>query len=170
MAATVGTLTLMSTPAQAQVGSVVDPAGDASGSGLDIVSASVKNLDHTIVARVRFVESVRGDLVVSIDPRGARGVRLVSEYRPVAHTESFVLPGAFTDGSGDDTAVDCPGFRVHGSAERPVARLELPSSCLQDGDFGAIRFAVLTERRGDTDYAPEKADGDLGSSSWIPRG
>jgi hypothetical protein len=133
-----------------------DPAGDASEPGLDIVSASVKNLDHTIVARVRFVESVRGELIVSIDPRGARGVRLVSEYRPVAHTESFVLPGAFTDGRGDDTAVDCPRFRVHWSAERPVARPKLPPSCLQDGDFGAIRFAVLTERRSDTDHAPRR--------------
>jgi hypothetical protein len=47
----------------------------------------------------------------------------------------------------------------------------LPSRCLRGGDYGAIRFAVLTERgSGDTDVAPESANGDIGVSGWIPRG
>lgn len=42
----------------------------------------MSNEDHRIVVKVRFDEVRRGDLIVSVDPRGARGVRLVSLDRP----------------------------------------------------------------------------------------
>jgi hypothetical protein len=35
------------------------------------------------------------------------------------------------------------------------------------GNYGAVRFAVLTERVADSDYAPDTKSG---SSAWIPRG
>jgi hypothetical protein len=48
--------------------------------------------------------------------------------------------------------------------------MRMPSRCLQDGDYGAIRFSVLTEREADTDLAPERPNGTLRSSAWLPRG
>ena len=48
--------------------------------------------------------------------------------------------------------------------------LRMPSGCLHHGDFGAVRFAVLTEGArggGDTDDAP---DARRGVTPWLPRG
>lgn len=167
IAAASAALLLLAAPASAQQLTYDDPAGDASGPGLDITRSTVQNRDHAVVTTVHFVRSVRGDLIVSIDPRHGRGVRVVSEYDPVGHTKNFVLPVAFTDRStGGGHRVRCPGLRVHWSVERPLARLRLPSSCLAGGDYGAVRQAVLTERGSDTDYAPEGDD----ASAWVPRG
>jgi hypothetical protein len=167
---TLATVLLTTSPALAEQASIDDDAGDAANGGLDITSVTVRNLDHAVVAKVRFVASVRGDLIVSIDPRGDQGVRMVSEYRPVGHTNNLVIPGAFTDrGPGDGVAGECRGLRVRWSAEEPTATLRMPSRCLADGNYGAIRFAVLTERGADTDFAPETPRGD-GSSAWISRG
>jgi hypothetical protein len=42
----------------------------------------------------------------------------------------------------------------------------MPQACLNGGDYGAVRFAVLTERVSDTDSAPDNAS----ETSWISRG
>ncbi len=154
-------------PASAQQASIHDEAGDASGPGLDVTRVSVDNQDSAVVVTVRFVRSVRGDLVVSVDPRGGHGVRMISEYRPVGHTVDLVLGRAFRDHGGSSGEVRCPGLRVHWSAERPTVRLRLPSTCLAGGDYGAIKVDVLTERAGgaDTDAAPEGS-----GLEWVARG
>lgn len=165
-AATVSALLLTAAPSYAQELSVTDPSGDADGPGLDIVAAKIDNRDHRIVARVRFTDAVRGDVIVSVDRRHGTGLRLVSEHRPAGETTNFVVPGAFTDQRAAEK-VKCPGFRVRWLTDRPVVRMSLPARCLNSGNYGAVRFAILTERRGDTDYAP----GDpVRSSDWIPRG
>jgi hypothetical protein len=163
---------LVASPASAQQVTVHDASGDAANHGLDITSVRVRNLDHKIVTTVSFARSVRGDLIVSIDPRRATGIRLVSEYRPVGHTNNLVVAGAFTDKhqGGKTRVVKCKGFHVTWSPDTPTATLRLPAHCLHGGDYGAIRFGVLTERGSDSDYAPQTPSGDLGSSAWIPRG
>lgn len=160
---------LFASPAFAAQVTVQDPDGDAANRGLDITRVTVRNLDHSVVVKVRFVESVRGDLIVSIDPRRARGLRLVSEYRPGGQTNNAVIAGAFTDkgGSEEPKTLACRGFRVNWRSDAPVATVRMPSRCLHGGDYGAIRFAVLTERGGDSDYTPET---NSGASRWIPRG
>ena len=167
---TTAALTLLASPAVAQKASVSDPAGDATNRGLDFTRVTVDNRDDKIVVRARFVETRRGDLIVSVDPRGKHGLRLISEHRPGGETRNYVLPGAFTDrGTGASNAA-CPGFRVSWSAEKDLARMVLPSTCLQDGNYGAIRFQFLSERGSDSDFGPETQDGELGTSRWIPRG
>ena len=153
-------------PVTAAVGPLDDPTGDAGG-GLDVVHSTLDNRDRSIRITVRFDEAERGDLIVSVDPRGARGVRLVSEYRPAGKTKNFVVAGAFTD-KRVGGVLKCAGFKVRWNADTDRARLTLPSTCLQDGDYGAVRFSVLTERAsgGDADLAPD----DETSSAWIPRG
>lgn len=165
-------IVLSAAPASAAHLTLDDPAGDRQGrGGLDITNATLRNLGHRVVVDVGFVRSVRGDLIVSVDPRHARGVRLVSQYDPVGHTRNFVLAGSFSD-LGDRTAVRgqqrvrCHGFRVRWSPDEPSVRLTMPATCLDDGDYSAVRYAVLTERSSDTDFAPEGAS----STGWVPRG
>jgi hypothetical protein len=95
---------------------------------------------------------------------------MVSEYRSVGHTQNAVLPGAFTDRAAPADPPKCRAFRVSWSADEPRVTMRIPSRCLNGGDYGAIRFAVLTERRSDTDWAPERPHGDVGPSPWVPRG
>ena len=154
-------------PASAAGATLDDPVGDTWGPGLDLTSATLRNLDHRLVVEGAVDRAVRGDLVVSVDPRHATGVRLVSKYRPQGHTHSFVLAGAFSDGGdGRSSRVTCRGFRVRWSEGAPTARLVMPARCLDHGRYGALRFAVLTERGSDTDWAPDGA----AASPWVMRG
>ncbi len=155
----------LASPVQAASETVVDPLGDTGpGTRLDVVRATVANDDRTVVARVAFAKDVRGDVIVSLDPRGDTGVRLVATKRRDGTVTSRLLPGAFTDRrapSGDTPA--CRGLRVRWAED--VARLAMPSRCLHGGDYGAVRFSVLTENGADSDVAPDR-----GTSGWIPRG
>jgi hypothetical protein len=165
------TVALLPGPAMAQEATVTDPVGDAAGPGLDFTRVTVANRDHRIVVRARFVQARRGDLIVSIDPRGASGVRLISEYRPNGTTTNYVAPGAFTARAAGPPTVACPRFTVVWRPARELARMTMPSRCLHGGDYGAVRFAFLSEREaGDTDYGPATPDGELRASRFIPRG
>src|SRR3954469_25476441 len=170
LATTAVALLLGAGPASAQSATVPDASGDATGPGLDITRVTVRNLDRAVVAKVRFVRAVRGEVIVSIDPRGATGLRLVSDHRPAGQDHNVVLSGAFTDHRTPAHTPRCPGFRVRWSEDEPTVTMRMPSRCLHGGDYGAIRFDVLTERSaGDTDFARGLPGGD-GSSPWVPRG
>ncbi|NPC96618.1 hypothetical protein [Nocardioides sp. zg-DK7169] len=152
---------------------VVDPAGDTAKKKLDITRVTFRNLDRRIVARVEFAREASGELVVSVGPRKDTGIRLVAERTRDGFVRSSVLPGAFTDPDPEGGGVagpTCSDIRVRW--RETVARLALPSRCLHDGDYGALRFAVLTEKGGrDADYAPGAADGsDVGVTGWVARG
>ena len=152
-------------PAQAATETISDPAGDAGGAQrLDMVEVRVSNLDDRVTARVDFARERAGDLIVSIDPRGGQGVRLVAQRRRDGSVTGRVLTGAFIDRSAPDRDVRCAGFRVRWRGDS--VRLDLPSTCLGGGNYGAIRFAALTENGSDSDAAP----GRPGSAEWIARG
>jgi hypothetical protein len=59
---------------------------------------------------------------------------------------------------------------VSWDADTDVAKLRMPAHCLAGGEYGAVRFALLTELTDDTDYAPETAGGSITSTDWVPRG
>ena len=160
----------LAAPAAADTLAIDDPADDAS-RGPDIVGVTVKNLDRAVVAKVELAEVVRGDVVVSVDPRGGVGVRMVSEYQSEEVYSAYVVPGAFTDGPPGGDSTSCRGFRVRWNEEDASVTMRLPSRCLAGGDYRAIRFGVLTERGGgDADFAPHADAGTVGSSAWIARG
>ncbi|MEP9365144.1 hypothetical protein ABLE68_19425 [Nocardioides sp. CN2-186] len=161
---TAAALVLGAGPATAESVVIGEDAGDASGP-LDITRVKVDNGDHALVASVRYDGSSRGNLVVSIDQRGGRGVRLISEHRPVGHTTDLVVGRAFSDHGGSSARIPCPGFRVTWSADEPTVRLRMPSSCLGGGDYGAIRFVVLTE-----DASGGDSDDSYPVSPWLARG
>ena len=163
---------LLAAPASADTATVRDPAGDATtssdGPGLDITRSSFDNGTDRVRVTVSFDALHRGDLVVSVAPRGGGGLRLVSYYRPGRPARSFVLPGSFDD--LDRGRVECRGFRVRWDRAAATAELTMPARCLAHAEYGDLRFAVLTETAGgDTDYSPGRA-GSLGRTRWIARG
>lgn len=151
-------------PVHAATGVVSDPVGDAGGpQRLDVTRATVHNKDRLVVARVNLAEDEKGDIIVSLDPRGDSGLRLVATKKADGSVREQILPGAFTDRGDIDRPTPCRGLRVRWAED--VARLAMPSACLHDGDYGAVRFSVLTENGADSDIAPDR-----GTSGWIPRG
>ena len=168
---TLASLALAAAPASADQIAFDDPQGDAAGRGGDIVRVAVRNLDRAVALKVQLATAARSDVIVSVDPRGASGLRLISDYRGDRPARSFVLPGAFSDRSPRGSDADCVGFRVRWNDAADTVVMRLPSRCLQDGDYGAIRVTVLTENgSGDADMAPETTNGDFGSSAWVSRG
>jgi hypothetical protein len=169
LAALIASFALLAAPAFADTGSVKDPVGDNAvgpeGPGLDITGARFDNGPQRVTVTVSFDSLRRGDLVVSVAPRGGGGLRLVSYYRPGRPARSFVVAGSF-DALGRGR-IACKGFRVAWNHRAATARLTMPSGCLAHAEYGELRFAVLTETSGgDTDYAP----GNLGRTRWIARG
>lgn len=143
---------------------MTDPAGDVGRpQRLDVTRAAVRNDDRLVVARVAFAEDRTGAVIVSLDPRGDSGLRLVATKKADGSVREQILPGAFTDGGDIDRPTPCRGLRVRWAED--LARLAMPSACLHDGDYGAVRFSVLTENGADSDVAPDR-----GTSGWIPRG
>jgi hypothetical protein len=158
LAAFAAALALLPGPAMAQTATASDPAGDATGRGLDVTRITVSNDDRRVVVRTRFVKAQRGDLIVFLDPRGRqRGVGLVSEYRPKGTTKNYIL-------SSSTPRRSCDGFRVVWRPARNLVRMTMPSRCQHRGDYGALRFAFLTERNAaDIDFSSDW-------SEFIPRG
>ncbi len=161
-------------PASAQQLTVSDPQGDSSARTLDILSVTFRNRDAVVVADMTFADTTRdGDIIVSVDPRGGTGVRMVSTFRAAGGTKNFVLHKAFTDRGSSTKRVRCPGFSMRqgtGDGGSPSITLRMPSRCLAGGNFGALRFAVLIEHHGDRDWAPAARNGGVGSTDWVARG
>lgn len=154
----------LASPVHAASTEVTDPVGDAGGpQRIDVTRAAVHNDDRRLVARVSLAADRKGDIIVSVDPRGDSGLRLEASKAADGSVTDEILPGAFTDGGDVDRPTPCRGLRVRWAED--VARLAMPSACLHDGDYGAVRFSVLTENGADSDLAPDR-----GSSDWVPRG
>jgi hypothetical protein len=161
-----GAVMFLPLPAQAQHVAVVDPVGDTDHGGLDIIGARVNNEERAIVVRVDFDRVKRGDLTVSVQTRRGPGVRIVSLRRPVRGDKTFLLGGSFKR----EQLRACRRVTGIWSKGLDTARLRLPASCLQSGNYGAVRVAILTESaHGDEDLAPDPR-GHTSHTPWIPRG
>lgn len=141
-----------------------DPAKDNMERGLDIVSASIGNRDRAVVATVSFRRERLGDVVVFVRTRHHGAVGLAVAHHRNSDDVLFL--------SRDDKA-KCPRLEVDWMANKAMVRFRMPSRCLNDGNYGAIKTEVLTEGAhggGDTDYAPVDEDGYLTFSDWFSRG
>lgn len=99
----------LATPVHAATEVVTDPSGDTLGGGvrLDVTRAALANDDRVVVARVAFAEDVRGDLIVSVDPRGATGARMVARKKRDGGDYGAVRFSVPTENSSDsDVAPD----------------------------------------------------------------
>ena len=158
-------------PAVAQQVEVVDKPQDNEVPGLDIVTVNAQNNDRAVEVTVTFSRVLRGDLFVSVRARGTNdGVRIVSKRRPQTGDETYLLPGSF---GGRGGAIRCRDLTGTWDPNAETMELRMPSRCLVRGNYGAVRFSVLTEQAGgaaDVDWAPEDVTGEIDSTAWIPRG
>ena len=111
----------------------------------------------------------RGNLAVSIERRGGTGLTLGTFHRPGKPARTFAVAGSFADGLG--AKVRCPGLTSTWNERKGTVRLSLPARCLAHGEYGDLRFVVLSEDNhgGDSDYAPQHGEQDH-ASRWIARG
>ena len=169
---TLSLLLLAAPAAHAQSLTITDPLGDAPVGELDLTRVTVQNRDHRVVATVTTADLTKGAVIVSLDRRDGTGVRLVSSRRADGTVNARVYAGAFTDAENAiGGVVPCPRYNVDWDDDTSTVRLSMPSRCWNGGDFGALRFAALTEKQGaDSDYAPTAGDGDLSSTAWVARG
>jgi hypothetical protein len=172
VAGVVATTVLVAPPASAATEIITDPAGDGfKGPRLDITLGSLANKDHALRVGVEFVKVASGDLIIFLQARGGGGVyRVVSELdqsgEDSAQSDYLLVPGS-------QSPVACPGLKVRWDDAKDVAVVRLPSRCLDDGDYGAVRFKVLTEIGSDADLMPDQTgpDGNVFPwSDWVARG
>lgn len=125
-----------------------------------------------MIAYLTAADLSSGAVIISVDRRDGTGVRLVTSRRPDGTINGRVYTGAFTDAEElIGGPLPCRGYNVAWDDATSTVKLSMPSSCWNAGDYGALRFAALTEKQGaDSDFAPGSADGDLTSSAWVPRG
>jgi hypothetical protein len=162
---------LMAPPAGAASQIITDPAGDGyKGPRLDITLGALSNKDRVIRVGVEFVKVASGDLIVFLQARGGGTYRVVSQLdqsgEDSAQSDFLLVPGS-------QEPVTCAGLKVRWDDAEDVAVVRLPSRCLDDGDYGAVRFKVLTEIGSDADLMPDQtgANGNVFPwSPWVARG
>jgi hypothetical protein len=168
LASAASAVAMSAAPAEAEQATVEDRAGDASGP-LDITSATFDNGDSHVVVVVSFDEVKRGDVALSIQPRGARGVTVGTFFRPGRPSRTFLRDGSFADGPGK--RLQCSGLTSRWSQRTASVRVSMPARCLAHAEYGDLRFIVLTEDNhgGDSDVAPAHGD-QFHPTRWIGRG
>jgi hypothetical protein len=168
VAALVATVSVGAGPALADRAEVSDPPDDAFGP-LDITTATFDNGDSRVVVTVAFDQVKRGNLAVSVEARGGPGLVLGTLYRPGQPTHTFALSGSFSGNTGN--RVRCPGLASTWNKRKATVRLLLPARCLAHGEYGDLRFVVLSEDNngGDSDFAPARGD-TFRPTRWIARG
>jgi hypothetical protein len=136
---------------------VTDPARDNQAPGLDIVSAVLQNTDYTVSGTVSFRADRDGTLIVGLKARDRGVLRVVSRHR--------------ADGGGRNVLLDrngriaCDGLVVNWNNASASATFKVPSTCLWQGNYGAVRPWFLTEgldSGSDVDFAT--------TTEFVPRG
>ena len=169
LASLAASVVLGQSPAGADGLGFTDPAGDDAG-GLDITSASLDNRAHAIVSEVQVARTRAGHVIVSIDRRHGAGRSIAVLRNRDGETRSFLVRGSFLDGGGF-AKVRCGGLTVSWDEGSDTVTMRMPARCMNHGDYGRVRFSVLTEKpgSGDSDFAPDSDGNDLGVSDWIAR-
>lgn len=160
-------IAMAAAPAQARQVVVSDPSGDTSSPGLDFTSAAFHNRDRAIVTTFTFASDRRGVFFIGVKARTGPAVAIISRHRRTGPDKVFVVSR-----SG---AAPAPCARVSSDWSRASAtvRLRLPARCLDDGNYGAVRFFAFSEEAGggaDIDFAPQKPNGNRARTPWVPRG
>jgi len=116
---------------------VTDPARDNAGRGLDIVSAVVDNDDYVLTGTVSVSADRDGTLIVGLKAHDRGLVRVVSKHHEAGRSRSLLID--------NDGRVTCDGLTVRWNAKARSATFSVPSTCLWDGNYGAVRPWFLTE-------------------------
>jgi hypothetical protein len=132
--------------------------------GLDIRGMSFANRDHAIVTTLTFKRDRRGVALVGIRTRrGKLTTTIESRHRRHGLDHTFVQQGA-----------PCKHVTARWQRRPAQVTIRLPARCLHKGDFGALRMAsattLLSNDSRAIDYAPQRRDGSVLFTDWIPRG
>ena len=155
--ALVASLTLAASGAHAAELVALDPVHDTERSGLDIVSATIDNADYSVAVDVSFARHRSGNTIVGLQARGRSLVRLVNSHGAHGRDRSMLLDA--------DGRVACSGLTSAWQVRAARLSFAVPSTCLWQGNYGALRSWVLTEPRHsgeDIDFLPQ--------STWVARG
>jgi len=148
---------LGASPAFADSDTLSDPAGEVAPRFLDITEASVNNGERSIQASITFAEDRRGTVIVGVETRFHGVWRIVSKHRDTGPDRTFLV--------NEEGRVACDGLTGKWDRANATVAFTLPSRCINNGNFGAIKPWLLTEPLN------SGSDGDLtGFESWIARG
>jgi hypothetical protein len=159
-------LRALAAPAQARSILVGDLSGDAAGPrpGLDITSVAFHNRDRAVVVDLSFVRDVQGAVIVALRTRQHRVVAVVvSKHRRTGPDTTFLV----------GHKASCRNLTSTWNRAAATLSLHLPAACVLNGNYGAVKAWALTERLhdgADVDYAPQKPNGNIAYTDWIPRG
>ena len=159
-------LVVVPAPAQARSITVTDEARDTIDPGLDITSVQFRNRDRVIQAAFTFRRDRRGEVIVLAKTRNGPAVKIIIQHPREGDDKAFVI-------NGRGKKVPCRLTHVWDRSAASVT-LRMSSKCLDDGNYGAVRFWALIEgyrsKSSDVDYAPEDSEGHLKTTRWIARG
>jgi hypothetical protein len=137
---------------------VTDPARDNAGPGLDIVGATLDNADYVLTAEVNMRVDRSGTVIVGLKARQRPLVRIISRHDVDGRDRTFLM-------DKEGARVRCDGVTSAWNTEQPGVSVSVPSTCLWQGNYGAVLPWFLTEG------LDSGADVDFSTTSvWTPRG
>ena len=142
-----------------------DARGDTESRGLDIISGTVRNKDNAVVVLVQFARDRRATVAILTKTRDEPVIAIVSVHRRSGPDTTFV--------QSRHAKIPCPGVSSDWNRSAATLKLRMPATCLNQGNYGAIKSFVLIEtisEGADIDYAPESRYGRLRYTDWISRG
>ncbi len=162
----VGALLTATSPAHAQQLAVDDAAGDTLDPGLDITKVTFHNRDRAVVANFEFASDRRGAVIVFVKARHGSRVLMVSLHPAQGPDKTRFYAGRKVG--------QCGGLSTVWNRREATLKMRMPSRCLDEGNYGAIRNWALIEgyrsQSSDVDYAPEGPRGNPRVTDWIARG
>lgn len=136
---------------------VTDPARDNQLPGLDIVGATLDNADYAVTVDVNMRVDRSGVTVVGLKARQRQLLRIVNKHDLDGQDRTFLVD--------NDGRVRCDGLTSAWSTDLPKVTISVPSTCLWQGNYGAVLPWFLTEgldSGSDVDFAT--------TTQWTPRG
>ena len=153
----VGLMLLVAPAAQAAEHSLTDAARDTQRVGLDIVKAELSNADYEVAVDVDYRVHRSGTTVVGLRARDRGLIRVVNQHDLGGPDRTLLL--------SKTGRISCDGLEAQWNAAEARVQLSIPSGCLWQGNYGAVRPWVLSET------LDSGADVDLVSTdAWIARG
>ena len=152
-----GLIALSAPVAYAAETTLKDPSGDNAGPGLDLLSANIQNDDYTMTISVDYRVHRSGTTIVGLKARDRGVLRVVNQHDTGGPDRTLLLD--------KDGRIACDGLLAVWNGNRAQLTLSVPSTCLWQGNYGAVRPWVLTEglnSGSDIDF--------LTTDGWIARG
>jgi hypothetical protein len=143
--------------ANAEALSITDPSGDNVRRGLDIVGARVDNADYALTVDLNVRADRSGTTVVGVRAHDRGTLRIVNLHDLEGPDRTVLL--------NKNGRIACAGLSAEWNDNSSELTLSVPSSCLWQGNYGAVRPWLLTEglkSGSDVDYAA--------SDAWVSRG